>query len=219
MRFEEDCNVYKLIFKRVIDLVFSLIAFVLLLPLFLLLLIVLTIVNHGTPFFSQFRPGKNEKRFKVIKFKTMTDRRDRDGTLLDDDHRLTKVGKFVRRTSMDEIPQLLNVIVGDMSLIGPRPLLTDYLPYYDSFQKRRHEVKPGITGWAQINGRNLLNWDKRFEFDIWYIDHVSFLVDMKILFQTFFKVIRSEGISAQGHATMPNFIDFLETKSKFKLNE
>lgn len=196
------------------------VAFILLFPLFLLMTMLLTIANQGTPFFAQKRPGKNERIFTLIKFKTMNDRSDESGKLLPDDKRLTKIGSFIRKASLDELPQLINVILGDMSLVGPRPLLVDYLKYYSPFQKRRHEVKPGITGWAQVNGRNQLNWDRRFEFDVWYVDHMSFRVDMKIIWMTLNKVVRREGISASGHATMPNFIDFLrQSDSNIKANE
>jgi len=167
--------------------------------------VLLFITNNGKPFFFQDRPGKNEKIFKVIKFKTMTDERGRDGELLPDKKRLTTIGSFVRKTSLDEIPQLLNVIKGDMSLVGPRPLLVQYLPLYNKKQKRRHEVKPGITGWAQVNGRNTVGWQKKFEYDVWYVDHLTFLLDIKIIFMTIFKVFKSEGISADGQATMEEF--------------
>ena len=151
------------------------------------------------------RPGKQGKVFKVIKFKTMNDKRDKNGNLLSDEKRLTGVGKFIRKTSLDEIPQLLNVIKGDMSLIGPRPLLVEYLPLYSELQKRRHEVKPGITGWAQINGRNAISWEQKFEYDVWYVDHISFLLDLRISFLTIKKVFKSEGINSQTAATMEKF--------------
>jgi len=167
--------------------------------------VLLFITNNGKPFFFQDRPGKNEKIFKVIKFKTMTDERGRDGELLPDKKRLTTIGSLVRKTSLDEIPQLLNVIKGDMSLVGPRPLLVQYLPLYNKKQKRRHEVKPGITGWAQVNGRNTVGWQKKFEYDVWYVDHLTFLLDIKIIFMTIFKVFKSEGISANGQVTMEEF--------------
>ncbi len=163
------------------------------------------IANKGKAFFFQARPGKKEKLFKVIKFKTMTDCKDRNGNLLPDAKRLTIVGKFIRKTSLDEIPQLLNVIKGDMSLIGPRPLLVEYLPLYDDIQKRRHEVKPGITGWAQVNGRNAISWEQKFGYDVWYVDHVSFSLDVKIFFVTVKNVFLVKDISQKGHATMPFF--------------
>ncbi len=168
-------------------------------------MLLLLIANNGKPFFLQQRPGKNEKIFTVIKFKTMNDKKDENGNLLPDEERLTTIGKFIRKTSLDEIPQLLNVIKGDMSLVGPRPLLVEYLPLYNEFEKRRHEVKPGITGWAQVNGRNAISWQQKFEYDVWYVDHLSFGLDMKILFMTFVKVFKSEGINAAGSATMEKF--------------
>ena len=196
---------YKHFFKRILDLILSLIGFVILSPIFLITTILLTFANKGKPFFFQSRPGKNERIFKIIKFKTMTDKRGKDGTLLPDDKRLTTIGSFVRKTSLDEIPQLLNVIKGDMSLIGPRPLLIQYLPLYNKIQKRRHEVRPGITGWAQVNGRNTVGWKNKFEYDVWYVDHLSFLLDVRIFFMTIFKVFKSEGISADGQVTMEVF--------------
>lgn len=196
---------YKDFFKRFLDFVLSLIGFVLLSPIFIFISILLGIANKGNPLFIQKRPGKEEKVFKIIKFKTMTDERGSNGTLLSDEKRLTVIGSFVRRTSLDEIPQLINVIKGEMSLIGPRPLLVKYLPLYTDNQKRRHEIKPGITGWAQVNGRNLVGWKEKFEFDIWYIDHLSFSLDIKIIFMTIFKVFKSEGINANGQATTKDF--------------
>lgn len=195
---------YKHFFKRVIDFLASFIGFIILLPLFIVITVFLFFANDGKPFFFQRRPGKNGKVFSIIKFKTMNDKKDAEGKLLPDEVRLTSVGKFVRKTSLDEIPQLLNVIKGDMSLIGPRPLLTDYLHLYNEFQSRRHEVKPGITGWAQVNGRNAISWDKKFEYDVWYVDNISFVLDLKILLKTIQKVIKSEGINAQdGNSTEP----------------
>ena len=196
---------YKSFFKRIIDFTAALIGFTVLFPLFLLIALFLTIANDGKPFFFQRRPGKNGKVFSIIKFKTMNDRKDDSGKLLPDEIRLTAVGKFVRKTSLDEIPQLLNVIKGDMSLIGPRPLLTDYLHLYNEFQNRRHEVRPGITGWAQVNGRNAISWDKKFELDVWYVDHMSFVLDCKILIKTVQKVIKSEGINAPSASTIEPF--------------
>ncbi len=198
-------QIYRNFFKRIIDLVIALFIFLILILFFIIITFVLSIINKGKPFFIQQRPGKNEKIFKIIKFKTMTDATDKNGNLLPDNERLTSFGKFVRKTSLDEIPQLINVIKGDMSLIGPRPLLPEYLPLYNDFQKRRHEVKPGITGWAQVNGRNAISWEEKFEYDIWYIDNLSFTLDLKILFLTFKKVIASEGISSEKSATMEKF--------------
>lgn len=196
---------YKYFFKRVLDLILSLIGLILLSPIFIIVLILLLVYNNGKPFFFQKRPGKNGKLFKVIKFKTMNDKKDINGNFLPDSERLTKVGSFVRKTSLDEIPQLLNVLKGDMSLIGPRPLLVEYLPLYDNNQKRRHNVRPGITGLAQINGRNAIGWKKKFEYDVKYVDNISFLTDVKIFFKTFLKVFKSEGISKEGEVTTTKF--------------
>lgn len=196
---------YKKYLKRLLDFFLSIIGFIILSPIFILVTILLIIANKGNPFFFQLRPGKDEKIFKVMKFKTMTDKKGSDGELLPDAERLTIIGSFVRKTSLDEIPQLLNVIIGDMSLIGPRPLLIQYLPLYNKKQKRRHEVRPGITGWAQVNGRNTISWEKKFDYDVWYVDHLTFILDIKIIFMTIFKVFKSEGISADGEATMSEF--------------
>ena len=175
-------------------------------PIFVLVTIGLFIANDGKPFFFQIRPGKNEKLFQIIKFKTMNDKKDSNGELLSDAERLTKLGRFVRKTSLDEIPQLLNVLKGDMSLIGPRPLLTEYLPLYNEVQKKRHEVRPGITGWAQVYGRNAISWSQKFEFDVWYVNNCTFVLDLKILFLTIKKVFISEGISQEGQATAEKFL-------------
>ena len=197
---------YSHFFKRVIDFVLILGVFVVLWPLLLLIAFWLHFANKGAgAFFLQDRPGKKGKIFKVIKFKTMTDERDAEGNLLPDEKRLTKVGKFVRSTSIDELPQLINVLKGDMALIGPRPLLVQYLPLYSKGQTRRHEVRPGITGWAQVNGRNAISWTKKFELDVWYVDHCSFLLDLKILFLTIKKVFVREGISSETSVTMEPF--------------
>ncbi|MCL4152022.1 UNVERIFIED_CONTAM: hypothetical protein GTU68_034355 [Idotea baltica] len=161
--------------------------------------------NKGTPFFYQKRPGKDERLFKIIKFKTMNDKKDEHGQLLPDYKRLTKVGKFVRKTSLDELPQLLNLLKGDMTIIGPRPLLPEYLPLYNQRQKKRHLVKPGISGWAQINGRNAISWEQKFEYDVWYVENLSFLLDAKIFLMTFFKVFKSEGISKDNQSTTTKF--------------
>lgn len=197
---------YKRYLKRILD--FSIVFCVLLLiwPILLLITLWLHFANRGAgAFFFQERPGKDGKIFKVIKFKTMTDERDADGNLLPDAERLTKVGRFVRSTSIDELPQLINVLKGDMALIGPRPLLPQYLPLYSKEQARRHEVRPGITGWAQVNGRNAISWTKKFELDVWYVYHCSFFLDAKIFFLTIKKVFVREGISQEGQATMEVF--------------
>jgi undecaprenyl phosphate N,N'-diacetylbacillosamine 1-phosphate transferase len=197
---------YKHFFKRIIDITLSLIGFIVISPIFIIVWVWLTIANKGAgALFFQERPGKDEKIFKVIKFKTMTDERDASGKLLPDAERLTKVGRFVRSTSLDEIPQLINVIKGDMSLIGPRPLLVQYLPLYNEYQKRRHEVRPGITGWAQVNGRNAISWEQKFEYDVWYVDHVSLSLDFKILMKTIQKVFKREGINSDSNTTMEAF--------------
>jgi len=198
-------NLYRNFFKRVMDFTLSLTGLTILSPVLLVVTIFLSVANDGKPFFFQMRPGRNARIFRLVKFKTMNDRRDASGQLLPDEQRLTAIGKFIRKTSLDEIPQLINVLKGDMSLIGPRPLLVSYLPLYSPFQSRRHEVKPGITGWAQVNGRNAISWEKKFELDVWYADHVSFLLDIRILLLTIKKVFKSEGISQDGHATMPYF--------------
>lgn len=197
---------YKRFVKRIVDFSLALTGLLLISPVFILVWLWLTIANKGAgAFFFQQRPGKDERIFKVIKFKTMTDERDSAGNLLPDADRLTKTGKFVRSTSLDEIPQLLNVIKGDMSLIGPRPLLVQYLPLYNETQKRRHEVRPGITGWAQVNGRNAISWQQKFEYDVWYVDNVSLILDIKILFLTIKKVFVREGISSDTSMTMEAF--------------
>lgn len=196
---------YKNYFKRFIDFSTALLGLIILCPLFITVTIGLYFANNGKPFFLQSRPGLHEKIFKIIKFKTMNDRKDKDGNLLADADRLTPVGAFVRKTSLDEIPQLINVLKGDMSLIGPRPLLPQYLPLYSAEQKRRHEVRPGISGWAQVNGRNAISWAKKFELDVWYVDHVSFTTDLKVFLTTFKKVFKREGISKEGQATTEAF--------------
>ncbi|MES2239784.1 MAG: sugar transferase [Bacteroidota bacterium] len=196
---------YKFFFKRSIDFCLALLGLIIISPLFIIITIGLYITNEGKPFFVQRRPGKNGKIFSIVKFKTMNDKKDSNGSLLSDADRLTKIGSFVRKTSLDEIPQLINVLKGDMSLIGPRPLLSQYLGLYSDFQNRRHEVKPGITGWAQVNGRNAISWDKKFELDVWYVDHISFLLDVKIILKTILKVVKSEGINAVNMATIEPF--------------
>lgn len=197
---------YKNYFKRVIDFTIVLIALLIIWPVLLVIYIWLTIANKGTgAIFYQERPGKDAKIFKVIKFKTMTDERDADGNLLPDAQRLTKVGKFVRSTSIDELPQLINVLKGDMALIGPRPLLVKYLPLYSKEQARRHEVRPGITGWAQCNGRNSISWTKKFELDVWYVDNVSLITDLKVILISIKKVLLREDINQDGCATIEAF--------------
>ena len=197
---------YRSFIKRLMDVLIVFLGLLILLPVLLGSAFWLHFANKGTgAFFFQERPGKNGKLFKVIKLKTMTDERDEHGNLLPDEKRLTKVGKFVRSTSMDELPQLINVLNGDMSLIGPRPLLPQYLPLYSKEQARRHEVRPGVTGWAQVNGRNAISWSKKFELDIWYVDHCSFLLDLKIILLTIKKVFVREGINSDDSATMEPF--------------
>lgn len=197
---------YKHFFKRTLDFLLVLCVLLFLWPFLLLITLWLHFANHGAgAFFTQERTGKDAKRFRVIKFKTMTDERDAEGKLLPDAERLTKVGRFVRSTSLDELPQLINVLKGDMALIGPRPLLPKYLPLYSKEQFRRHEVRPGITGWAQINGRNNISWKRKFELDVWYVDHCSFLLDLKIVFLTIKKVLFREDISKEGEATTVAF--------------
>lgn len=197
---------YKNFFKRAIDFMIVLLALLIIWPFLLIIYVWLTIANKGAgAFFFQERPGKDGKIFKVIKFKTMTDERDAEGNLLPDADRLTKVGKFVRSTSIDELPQLINVLKGDMALIGPRPLLVQYLPLYSKEQARRHEVRPGITGWAQCHGRNAISWTKKFELDVWYVDNVSLLTDLKVIFVTIKKVLMRADISQEGQATMEFF--------------
>ena len=196
---------YREFFKPLLDFSIGLLGFLLLLPLFILVAVFLTFANRGDPFFLQKRPGKFGRVFKIIKFKTMADTKDSSGSLLPDSQRVTKIGSIVRRASLDEIPQLLNVIKGDMSLIGPRPLLVEYLELYDEVQRRRHDVRPGITGWAQVNGRNTLNWGQKFEYDVWYVDHISLGLDCKIVLMTLVKVFNSEGVNSSKNTTMEAF--------------
>lgn len=196
---------YRNFVKRIFDIIISGIALLCFCPIILVLIAILMIANRYSAFFFQERPGKDGKIFKLVKFKTMSDKTDSNGVLLPDDKRLTKIGTFIRSTSLDELPQLWNVLKGDMSLIGPRPLLKQYLPLYSSEQARRHEVKPGITGWAQINGRNAITWKQKFEFDVWYVDNISFALDLKILWLTFKKVVARENINSATSATMEYF--------------
>lgn len=197
---------YPRFFKRLIDFTAAFFGLLLLSPLLLALALILYFANQGKPFFFQERPGKGGRIFRVVKFKTMNDRADANGKLLPDKDRLTAIGKFVRATSMDELPQLLNVLKGDMSLVGPRPLLVRYLPLYNARQARRHEVRPGITGWAQVNGRNALSWPERFEHDVYYVDNLSFALDIKILWRTVLKVVQREGINAAPDQPMKEFL-------------
>ncbi len=196
---------YRLLFKTIIDFCVSLTVLILFLPIIFGATVFLFVANQGKPFFFQTRPGKNEKLFQIVKFKTMNDKRDSDGNLLPDVQRLTKIGEFIRKTSLDELPQLLNVLKGDMSLIGPRPLLPEYLPLYSEPQRRRHEVKPGITGWAQVNGRNAISWQQKFEYDVWYVDHFTFLLDLKIIYLTIKKVFKREGITSENSVSAEAF--------------
>lgn len=197
---------YKNFFKRFIDFTIAFMALVCLSPILIIVALWLHFANKGAgAFFTQERPGKDAKIFRVIKFKTMSDERDAEGNLLPDAQRLTKVGRIVRSTSLDELPQLINVLIGDMSLIGPRPLLVKYLPLYTPTQMRRHEVRPGITGWAQVNGRNTITHTKKFEYDVWYVDNVSFALDIKIIMMTIKNVLHRKDISTEGQATAPTF--------------
>ena len=197
---------YKTIIKPLFDILAACIGFVLLFPFFAITWFILMFKNNGKAFFYQKRPGKNERIFKIIKFKTMNDKTDSHGELLPAQQRLTKTGIFIRKYSLDEIPQLFNVIKGDMSLIGPRPLLIQYLPIYNEEQKKRHLIKPGITGWAQVNGRNAISWEQKFGYDVWYVNNMSLLLDIKILFLTIYKVFKKDGIYSADNDIMPDFI-------------
>ena len=190
--------IYRIYFKRIFDILITVILLVILFPIWLMVMLLLTISNNGTPFFLQSRPGKHGEIFYIIKFKSMNDRRDQKGELLPDNLRLTPIGLFIRKTSLDELPQLLNVLKGDMSLIGPRPLIESYLPLYNNFQQRRHNVLPGITGWAQVKGRNAISWERKFEYDVFYVDNISFLLDIKILLLTILKVFKLDEINQLG---------------------
>lgn len=209
-------KIYSHFFKRFFDLALASIGFIILLPLFLIVWCVLLIKNNGKAFFYQERPGKNERVFRIIKFKTMNDKTDEHGALLPPSERLTKTGNFVRKYSLDEIPQLLNVIKGDMSLIGPRPLLIRYLPRYNDFQKQRHDIRPGITGWAQVNGRNAISWEQKFEYDVWYVKNMSLLLDIKIIFLTIYTVFKKVGIN---NANNEIASDFMGTQPNTKTND
>ena len=202
---------YRFFFKRFIDIIISTIGLIISIIITIPTAMCLVIANNGPPLFFQLRPGKNGKLFRIVKFKTMNDKRDKQGNLLPDEIRLTPIGKLVRKLSIDELPQLINVLKGDMSLIGPRPLLPEYLAHYTPEQARRHEVRPGITGWAQVNGRNTLSWEKKFEYDVWYVDNLSFALDAKIFLRTIIKIFKREGISSTTSATMERF-DLQTTK-------
>lgn len=200
-----NAKIFQLKIKRLLDISISLIGLIVFFPSFLLILILIKLESKGSTFFKQARPGKNAKIFYLYKFRTMKDLRDENGNFLPDEKRLTKFGKFLRRFSLDELPELWNVLKGDMSLVGPRPLLFEYLDRYTPEQVRRHEVKPGITGWAQVNGRNAITWEEKFKYDVWYVDNWSLWLDIKIIFMTLVKVLKGEGISQPGHATMEEF--------------
>jgi len=197
--------VYRKYVKRAFDIILSFFGIIFLLPVMLVVTLILLFVNRGRIFFVQKRPGKYESPIYIIKFKSMTDERDAEGQLLPDNKRLTKIGAFIRKTSLDELPQLFNVLKGDMSLVGPRPLLPKYLKLYSAEQRRRHSVQPGITGWAQVNGRNSISWTKKFEYDIYYVDHQSFLLDLKIIWLTIAKVLRGDGVNQSADQPMPPF--------------
>ena len=196
---------YQSIIKPLFDFIVSASVLIIFSPIIISLVVLLYFLNHKQVWFTQDRPGLNGKTFTVIKFKTMTDERDEKGKLLSDEKRLTWLGKFIRKSSLDELPQLINVLKGDMSFVGPRPLLMEYLPLYNAQQAKRHNVKPGITGWAQVNGRNAISWEAKFKFDVWYVENISFWIDLKILLLTFMKVIKSEGINSESSATMEKF--------------
>lgn len=197
--------IYRKYIKRLLDIICALLALILLSPLFIILTIIGAIAMKGNPFFTQERPGYKEKLFKLIKFRTMTNEKDKDGNLLPDEKRLNSYGKFLRSTSLDEFPEAINILKGDMSVIGPRPLLVEYLDRYNSEQHRRHEVKPGLSGWAQIHGRNTVSWEDKFKYDVWYVEHLSFLLDVKIVLKTIVKMIKREGISSETNVTMEEF--------------
>jgi lipopolysaccharide/colanic/teichoic acid biosynthesis glycosyltransferase len=196
---------YRLFFKRFLDILIGIICLILFLPVFVVIFVILTINNQGKPFFFQERPGKGGKIFRVIKFKTMNDRKDDQGNLLPDSERMTTFGKWLRKSSLDEMPQVFNILKGDMSIVGPRPLLPEYLELYNDSQARRHEVRPGTTGWAQVNGRNSISWEQKFEYDVWYVDNISFWLDFKIFWMSFMKIIKSSDINAEGQATTKAF--------------
>lgn len=198
-------NFYQIFIKRPMDFLLSLIALLVLSPVLLILIILGAIKMKGNPFFTQQRPGRKEKIFRLIKFRTMTCEKDAEGNLLPDEQRLTKYGKFLRSTSLDELPELINILKGDMSIVGPRPLLVKYLPLYNQEQRHRHDVRPGLTGWAQVNGRNAISWEDKFRLDVWYVEHMSAWVDIKTIFMTVKNVLCREGISSETSATMEEF--------------
>ncbi len=198
---------YAKFFKRIIDFTLSLIALIVLSPILLILIIITAIAMKGNPFFTQLRPGKNEKIFKLIKFRTMSNEKDENGNLLPDDVRLNKFGKFLRSTSLDELPELINILKGDMSIVGPRPLLVEYLPYYTEEEKHRHDVRPGLTGWAQVNGRNSVNWENRFKLDVFYVKNISLFLDIKIIFLTVKKVLMRSDIAENTNTLEGNFAE------------
>lgn len=197
---------YAKCFKRIIDFTLSLLGLIILSPILLVLIVLGTLFMRGNPFFTQERPGKDEKIFKLIKFRTMDNRKDKDGNLLPDEIRLNKYGRFLRASSLDELPELVNILKGDMSIIGPRPLLVAYLPRYNKFQHHRHDVRPGLTGYAQAHGRNAVSWEDKFAMDVWYTQHITFLEDIKIIFDTINTVLKREGISSESSATMEVFM-------------
>ena len=196
---------YAKCFKRILDFLLSLTALLILSPVLLILTILGACFMGGNPFFTQRRPGRNEKIFRLIKFRTMSNRRDENGELLPDELRLNKYGRFLRSTSLDELPELINILLGQMSIVGPRPLLVKYLPRYNATQRRRHDVRPGLTGWAQVNGRNAISWEEKFEFDIEYVENISFSMDIKVIFTTISKIFKREGISSETSDTMEDF--------------
>ena len=204
--FRKPCyGIYAKHIKRILDFVLSLLAIIVLAPIILVFTMIGAVKMNGNPFFVQERPGKNGKIFKLIKFRTMTNKKDKQGNLLPDKQRLTSYGKFLRSTSIDELPELINILKGDMSIIGPRPLLVKYLPLYNSYQKHRHDVRPGLTGYAQVHGRNAISWEKKFDMDVKYVQHITFIGDLKILFETVFKVLKRDGISSETSVTMEEF--------------
>lgn len=216
---------YANFFKRIIDFMLALFALIVLSPILLILVVITAIAMKGNPFFTQLRPGKidkktgKEKIFKLIKFRTMSNAKDKEGNLLPDDVRLNKFGRLLRSTSLDELPELLNILKGDMAVVGPRPLLVKYLPYYSEEQRHRHDVRPGLTGYAQVNGRNALSWDDKFELDLQYISKITFFGDIKIIFQTALKVFKREGISQEGNATMEDFTEYVAYKKSLEKTE